>query len=73
MGLTKFAELASLKEKKVSKDIKTLFSVISPNTKAYVVFRDELVKYLERNSHMFLENQLESEQTKEIKQVDYME
>ena len=51
--LTKFVELASFDGKEVIDDIERITGNLDIGVKPYVVFRDELMRDMERNSHFF--------------------
>lgn len=51
--LTKFVELSSFDGAKVIDDMKKLIGNLDLGVKPYVVFRDELMKDMERNPHIF--------------------
>lgn len=51
--LTKFVELASFDGKEVIDDIERITGNLNIGVKPYVVFRDELMRDMERNPHIF--------------------
>ena len=51
--LTKFVELSSFEGRKVIDDIEIIFKDLNIGVKTYVVFRDELIKDMQRNPHIF--------------------
>ncbi|MBQ2938488.1 MAG: hypothetical protein IJE05_06430 [Clostridia bacterium] len=51
--LTKFVELASFDGKEVINDMDKIMSNLKIGVKTYVVFRDELMRDIEKNSHIF--------------------
>ena len=51
--LTKFVELSSFEGRKVIDDIEVIFGNLNIGVKPYVVFRDELIKDMQRNPHIF--------------------
>lgn len=63
--LTKFVEFTSLDGKKVVDDIDNIFSNLDISVKAYLVFRDELMRDIEKNPQLFhLPKSEESEDSK---------
>ncbi len=51
--LTKFVELSSFEGRKVIDDIEIIFGNLNIGVKPYVVFRDELIRDMQRNPHLF--------------------
>lgn len=51
--LTNFVELSSFEGKKFIDDIEIIFGNLNLESKPYVVFRDELVRDMQRNPHIF--------------------
>lgn len=51
--LTKFVELASFDGKEVIDDIERITGNLNIGVKPYVVFRDELMRDMEKNPHIF--------------------
>jgi len=51
--LTKFVEFSSFEGRKVIDDIKIIFGNLNIGVKPYVVFRDELIRDMQRNPHIF--------------------
>ena len=51
--LTKFVELSSFEGRKVIDDIEIIFENLNIGVKTYVVFRDELIKDIQRNPQLF--------------------
>ena len=51
--LTKFVELSSFEGRKVIDDIEIIFGNLNIGVKPYVVFRDELIRDMQRNPHIF--------------------
>ena len=51
--LTKFVELSSFEGRKVIDDIEIIFGNLNIGVKPYVVFRDELIRDMQKNSHIF--------------------
>lgn len=51
--LTKFVELSSFEGKKVIDDIDIIFRNLNIGSKTYVVFRDELIRDMQKNKHVF--------------------
>lgn len=53
MELTNFVELSSFEGKKVIDDIEIIFKNLNIGVKTYVVFRDELIRDMQKNPHIF--------------------
>lgn len=51
--LTKFVELSSFEGRNVIDDIDIIFRNLNMGAKTYVVFRDELIKDIQKNKHLF--------------------
>ncbi len=51
--LTKFVEFSSFEGRKVIDDIEIIFENLNIGVKPYVVFRDELIRDMQRNPHLF--------------------
>lgn len=51
--LTKFVELSSFEGRKVIDDIEIIFENLNIGVKTYVVFRDEIIKDIQRNLQLF--------------------
>lgn len=58
--LTKFVELSSFEGRKVIGDIGFIFRNLNIGSKPYVVFRDELIKDMQKNTHIFQPTEEES-------------
>lgn len=59
--LTKFVELSSFEGKNVIDDIDIIFRNLNMGAKTYVVFRDELIKDIQKNKHLFQSTEKETE------------
>lgn len=55
--LTKFVELSSFESKNVENDIKIIFRNLELGSKPYVLFRDELIRDIQKNPHIFEPNE----------------
>jgi len=51
--LTKFVEISSFEGRKFIEDIEIIFGNLNIGVKPYVLFRDELIKDMQRNTHIF--------------------
>lgn len=51
--LTNFVELSSFEGRKVIDDIEIIFKNLNIGVKTYVVFRDELIRDMQKNPHIF--------------------
>ena len=51
--LTKFVELSSFEGEKVIDDIEKIFRNLNMGVKPYVVFRDELIRDMQKNKQIF--------------------
>lgn len=51
--LTEFVELSSFEGRKVIDDIEIIFGNLNIGVKLYVVFRDELIRDMQRNPYIF--------------------
>ena len=51
--LTKFVEISSFEGGKFIEDIEIIFGNLNIGVKPYVLFRDELIKDMQRNTHIF--------------------
>lgn len=63
--LTKFVEFSSLDGRKVIDEIDNIFAKIDISAKAYLVFRDELMRDIEKNPLIF--QSIENENNKKSK------
>lgn len=71
--LTKFQELASFEGRKVVDDIEIIFGNIDIGVKPYIIFRNELVKDIMKNPHIFKPSEKGLKVTQKFKEAEEKE